>query len=125
MPRIAIGQVSHETNTFSPPTTLEMFKAQQWDYGDAILARERGTRTYLGGMIDGANRLGITAVPTFSTTTEPWGTITRDAYETIVAELIREIRAAMPLDGVCLALHGAAIAEGHSDVESDVLTAVR
>lgn len=125
MPRIAIGQVSHETNTFSPPTTLEMFKAQQWDNGDAILARERGTRTYLSGMIDAAKRLGITVVPTFSTTTEPWGTITRDVYETIVAELVREVRAAMPLDGVCLALHGAAIADGHSDVESDILTAVR
>jgi microcystin degradation protein MlrC len=125
MPRIAIGQVSHETNTFSPPTTLEMFKTGHWDHGEAILARERGTRTYLGGMIDAAERLGITAVPTFSTTTEPWGTITREAYEAIVAELLRDIRAAMPVDAVCLALHGAAIAEWHSDVESDVLAAVR
>jgi microcystin degradation protein MlrC len=125
MPRIAIGQISHETNTFSPSTTLDMFKAEQWDHGEAILARDRGTRTYLGGMIDGAESLGITVVPTFSTTTEPWGTITRDAYETMVAELVGEIRAAMPLDAVCLALHGAAIAEGHPDVESDILEAVR
>jgi len=52
MPRIAIGEISHETNTFCPPTTLAMFKERHWDHGVEIIKRERGTRTYLGGMID-------------------------------------------------------------------------
>jgi microcystin degradation protein MlrC len=30
MYRIAIGEISHETNTFCPPTTLQMFKDRMW-----------------------------------------------------------------------------------------------
>ena len=125
MPRIAIGEIAHETNTFCPPSTLEMFKDRHWDHGEEIMARERGTRTYLGGMIEAGERLGVTLVPTFATSTEPSGTITREAYDTMVAELIRGIEKAMPLDAVCLALHGAGIADGITDVEGAVLAAVR
>ena len=125
MPRIAIGKVSHETNTFSPPTTLEMFKDRHWDRGEEILSRERGTRTYLGGMIEAGERLGVTLIPTFAASTEPWGTITRDAYDAMVAELVRGIRQAMPLDAISLALHGAGTADGVPDLEGGVLEAVR
>lgn len=31
--RIAIGEISHETNTFCPPTTLAMFNDRHWDRG--------------------------------------------------------------------------------------------
>ena len=125
MPRIAIGEISHETNTFSPPTTVDMFRDRHWDHGGAILTRERGTRTYLGGMIEAGERLGVTLVPTFAASTEPWGTITTDACDTMVGELVRGIQQAMPLDAVCLALHGAGIAAGVPDLESGVLEAVR
>jgi microcystin degradation protein MlrC len=125
MPRIAIGEISHETNTFAPPTTLEMFRDRHWDHGQEILTRDRGTRTYLGGMIEAGERLGVTLIPTFAASTEPWGTITRDAYDTMVAELARGIREAMPLDAICLALHGAGTADGAPDLESGVLAAVR
>ena len=125
MPRIAIGKISHETNTFSPPTTLDMFKDRHWDHGEEILSRERGTRTYLGGMIEAGERLGVTLLPTFAASMEPWGTITRNAYDTMVAELVRGIQQAMPLDAICLALHGAGTADGVPDLEGGVLEAVR
>src|SRR5207302_154301 len=95
MPRIAIGEISHETNTFCPPTTLAMFKERHWDHGEEIIRRERGTRTYLGGMIEAGERLGATLIPTFAASTEPWGTITREAYDTMVGELVRGIQEAM------------------------------
>jgi microcystin degradation protein MlrC len=125
MPRIAIGEISHETNTFCPPTTLEMFRDRHWDHGEEIMTRERGTRTYLGGMIEAGERLGVTVIPTFAASTEPWGTITREAYDTMVAELVRGIQRAMPLDAICLGLHGAGVAEGITDLESGVLEAIR
>jgi len=77
--RIAIGEISHETNTFCPPTTLQMFKERLWYHGDEIMQRLRGTRTYLGGMIEAADRLGVALCPTFAASTEPWGTITGEA----------------------------------------------
>ncbi len=125
MPRIAIGEISHETNTFCPPTTLGMFKDRHWNHGEEIMMRERGTRTYLGGMIEAGERLGVTLIPTFAASTEPWGTIAGEAYETMVGELSRDIQKAMPLDAICLGLHGAGIAEGVTDLESGVLAAVR
>jgi len=123
--RIAIGEISHETNTFCPPTTLEMFRQRVWCRGDEILTQFRGTRTYLGGMIEAGERLGIELVPTFAASTEPWGTITREAYDAMARELLGGLRAAMPLDAICLGLHGAGVAEGIDDLESAVLEAVR
>ncbi len=125
MYRIAIGEISHETNTFCPPSTLAMFRDRHWDHGEEILARERGTRTYLGGMIEAGERLGVTLIPTFAASAEPWGTITREAYDAMIGELLAGVRKAMPLDAVCLALHGAGVAEGITDLESAVLEAVR
>jgi microcystin degradation protein MlrC len=125
MPRIAIGEISHETNTFCAPTTLEMFKKRMWCRGDEVIAKTRGVRTYLGGMIDAGERLKVTLVPTFAASTEPWGTITREAYDAMVGELLDGLRRAMPLDAVCLGLHGAGVADGVPDLESAVLEAVR
>lgn len=125
MYRIAIGEISHETNTFCPPTTLQMFRDRAWYHGEEILQRFRGVRTYLGGMIEAGERMGVTLIPTFAASTEPWGTITREAYDTMVGELLAGLREAMPLDAVCLGLHGAGVAEGMTDLEGAVLAAVR
>jgi len=125
VPRIAIGEISHETNTFSPPTTLAMFRDRLWVRGDELLERFRGVRSYLGGMIEEAERRRVTLLPTFAASTEPWGTITREAYDAMLGELLDGLRRAMPLDAVCLALHGAGVAEGVPDLESAVLEAVR
>jgi len=127
--RFAIGSVSHETNTFCRETTpVDSFRRREWLHGDEIVAGHRGVRDYLGGMLDAAERLRIAVAPTFSASTEPSGTIERAAYETMRDELIAGLRAcsaAGPVDAVCLALHGAGIAEGIDDIEGALLAAVR
>ena len=40
-------------------------------------------------------------------------------------EIIAQVRAAMPLDGVLLGLHGAMVAHGYDDVEGDIIERVR
>ncbi|MDQ6908656.1 MAG: M81 family metallopeptidase [Chloroflexota bacterium] len=124
--RIAIGEFAHETNTFcSSPTTTEPFKEYQWFVGDDIVRAHGGNRTYVGGMLAAADERGIAALPTFGATAYPSGTITRAAYDEILATLLAEIERAMPVDAVCLALHGAGVAEGIDDLEGAVLAAVR
>ncbi|MCA1724171.1 MAG: M81 family metallopeptidase, partial [Thermomicrobia bacterium] len=124
--RIAIGEFAHETNTFCPePTTAGPFKEYQWLLGDEIGQAHGGNRTYLGGMLARAAELGIEAVPTFATMAYPSGTITRAAYEEITGTLLAAIERALPLNAVCLALHGAGVAEGIDDLEGAVLAAVR
>jgi len=124
--RIAIGEFSHETNTFRAGTTpVEEFQRRHWLRGDEVISGHRGVRDGLGGMIDAAERLGIEIVPTFSTTTEPSATISRAAYEQIRDELLDGIQAAGELDALCLALHGAGVAEGIDDLEGAFLGEVR
>jgi microcystin degradation protein MlrC len=124
--RIAIGEFSHETNTFRSGTTpVTAFQRRRWLRGDEVITGHRGVRDDLGGMIDAAERLGIELVPTFSTTTEPSATISREAYETIRDELLAGLRAAGQIDAVCLALHGAGVAEDIDDLEGTFLGEVR
>ena len=40
-------------------------------------------------------------------------------------EILAQCKAAMPLDGVLLGLHGAMVAQGYDDVEGDVIARVR
>lgn len=124
--RIWIGEFAHETNTFCRDLTgTEGFKSNQWEKGEEMIRAHTGNRTYVGGMIDRAGELGVTAVPGLATWAMPSGTISRAAYEEIMSELLSSIEAAMPLDGVCISLHGAGVAEGIDDLEGAVLAAIR
>src|SRR5262249_4475943 len=55
----------------------------------------------------------------------PSGAATHETFEWLRRELLDALRAALPVDGVLLALHGALVAEGAPDVEGEVLEAVR
>lgn len=124
--RIAIGEFAHETNTFCPGLTeVEDFRRRHWEAGAEILVNHRGVRDELGGMVEAGERLGIEIVPTFATSTEPSATISGRAYETIRDELFTAIRAAGPVDAICLSLHGAGSAEGIDDVEGTILGELR
>ncbi|WP_243292219.1 M81 family metallopeptidase [Bacillus sp. FJAT-47783] len=124
--KIAIGQVMHESNTFSSvKTTVESFKEYQWIYGEEILEKNRNVKGYLGGMIDKGNELGVDLIPTFSAFCNPSGLITKQTYETLRDELITAIKYAEQLDAICLALHGSGVAEDHYDLEGDLLKALR
>lgn len=126
MVRIAIGGIIHETNTFCAGlTTLEHFRAIHWGEGEEVIALHRGVRSDLGGMIAEAERQGVELVPTFVATTEPSGTIAADALRTMLDMLLDGIRSGGQIDAVCLALHGAGVAEGDDDIEGTIISAVR
>lgn len=124
--KIAIAQIAHETNTFSNvPTTVELFKNWEWDHNEQIIERHLGVDDYVGGMIDKCNHLGIEIAPAFSAFTGPSGMITKETYETLEKELLTSIQNAGEVDGICLALHGAGVAEGSDDLEGSLLKALR
>lgn len=124
--RIAIGGVMHETNTFSNvKTTVELFKGWEWDLNEEIMARHEGVQDYLGGMIEKCKQLGLEIVPTFSTFTGPSGIITKETYEALRNELVTSIQNAGKIDGICLGLHGAGVAEGVDDLEGFLLRDLR
>ncbi len=124
--RVFSGALATETNTFGPmPTGLASFNdrgyfpaGQHPDHmlyfsGPLWAARLRGAERgwdLVEGMVAGAQPSGIT---------------TRHAYETLRDELLRDLRAALPVDMVLLGLHGAMVADGYDDCEGDLLTRVR
>jgi microcystin degradation protein MlrC len=124
--RFAFGEFAHETNTFCPGfTELADFRTSYWCEGEEIVTRNRGVRNDLGGMIEAGERLEIELVPLLATTTQPSATISRDAYDTIRDELFARLRAAGPVDAICLALHGAGSADGIDDIEGTFLGELR
>ena len=124
--RVAIGGISHETNTFSSiQTDLTLFRRRTLLRGQALLDGSRGVGNTLGGMVDAASTLGWELVPTIFASATPSGRVRRGTFETLASELVDGIRAAGRLDGVLLALHGAMVAEALDDTEGELLRRVR
>ncbi|QRG70700.1 M81 family metallopeptidase [Brevibacillus choshinensis] len=124
--KIVIGEVMHETNTFSNvPTTRELFELWEWARGDEIVSAHAGVRDFLGGMVDGARQRGIEVVGAFAANAYPAGTITKETFDSLQDELLSGIANAGKVDAICLSLHGAGVAEGVDDLEGALLKAVR
>ncbi len=124
--RLSLAMLSHETNTFSNvPTDRAQFEARDLRYGGEIVEAYRGTGTCLGGMIQAAERLGVSLVPSVAATASPAGRVTRDIYEHVKQRMLADLQAAGRVDGVLLDLHGAMVPEGIDDGEGDIITAVR
>lgn len=125
--RIAIGEIAHETNSFSvEPTDEAAFRQKVWLTGDEIFPTHYGVRSYIGGMLDEGNEIGgYEFLPTFAAEAEPSGPILAETWTTITQNLLEGLRKVAPFDAICLELHGAGIAENSGDIEGDLLKAVR
>jgi microcystin degradation protein MlrC len=124
--RFFVAMLAHETNTFSPiATDRALFEAHDLRYGGEVLEAFRGTGTCLGGMIGAAGDAGVTLVPSLAAAASPAGRVTKAFYTEARDRLLADLRAAGPLDGVLLDLHGAMVVEGLDDGEGDLLRAVR
>ncbi|MGE0315251.1 MAG: M81 family metallopeptidase [Lautropia sp.] len=128
--RVAVGGFMHETNSFSPvPTRYEDF-AHAGDReplvrGAAMLETFSSSNVGVGGALDVLRGAGLTPVPLLWASAAPAGHVTRDAYERIVAMLLDDLRAALPVDGIYLCLHGAMVVEHVEDGEGELLGRVR
>jgi len=122
-PRVIIGMMSHETNTFSTvKTTLEDFKPM---YGQEIIDTLKGTRSGIGGYIDVFERENIEYIPTIAATATPAGELRNKDYWYIVNYITDEIKKAGKIDGVLLALHGAMVAQDVPEAEGTLLNEVK
>lgn len=124
--RIAVGQLSHETNTFSNvPTTEDVFKSWEWAAGNELIRKNKEVKDYVGGMIAQSEELGIELIPTFSAAALPSGMIPFETYQSIKNNFLSNFPQKGEYDGVCLALHGAGVVEGIDDLEGDFLQFIR
>ncbi|HMO56774.1 MAG TPA: M81 family metallopeptidase [Roseiflexaceae bacterium] len=125
--RIAIGGIVQESNSFSPvPGSWLHFPSPQILRADELLTQRIATRTEIGGAIDVAREHGISLLPLFhASASASAGALRRDLYVALRDELIGRLRAAGPVDGVLLVMHGAMAAEGCDDATGEVIRQVR
>ena len=124
--RIAIGGISHETNTFSTiATDLALFERRGVHGPDDLVDAFAGTKTILGGFLDAAAAEGFDAVPAILAEAAPSGTVTAEALDHLAEQLVAGLRAAGPLDGILLELHGAMVAQNARDGDAEILRRVR
>lgn len=124
--RIAVGALLFEGNTLSPVISDIADFANRYLARDGdVLATLASTRTEIAGALELLRIQGADIVPLIATNGGSGGRVAAGAYVQLKDELLSRLRAASPVDGVYLALHGAFIAQGLDDVEGDLLAAAR
>ena len=129
--RIATLGIHHETNTFaSNPTTLEVFqKSGLQTYGvqrgDQIIKMQSDAQTSIAGFLRASEKLGFELVPLIFAATDPAGTITSEAFESLTGEALELLRDQGPFDGVLLNQMGAAVSEEYPDMDGELARRVR
>ncbi len=112
--RIAVGGIHTESSTYNPvPTRLDDFRVL------------RGADLSAAAPFDALPRDGVDLLALLHARAVPGGPVSRDAYAALKAEFLERLGAALPVDGLYLALHGAMNVEGLDDAEGDWIAAAR
>lgn len=129
MARIAVGGFGHETNSFVSHRADFSYFADHRDRpphvrGMDVLQWLRGGSFPISGFIAEMED-DHDLVPLVWAHGSAGGTVTDDAFERIVSELLGRLSEALPVDAVYLDLHGAMVAERFEDAEGEILRRCR
>jgi microcystin degradation protein MlrC len=117
LPRIAIAGLAIESSTFSPAVTHE--EAFHARVADDIFS------FYPFLSPDSLNRKRANWIPTLRAHALPGGTVTREAYESLVTKTLDMLKRNIPYDGLFFDIHGAMSVVGLDDPEGDFIVRVR
>ncbi|MCE2919221.1 MAG: M81 family metallopeptidase, partial [Roseomonas sp.] len=129
-PRIAILGLHLEANAFAPVTVREDFARQCLERHDAISRLARQPVSHLPLEIPGFyKRMDETGpwvpVPILVMAAPPGGPIDQALFNDALHEMRAGLAAALPLDGVYIANHGASSATGDEDSDGTMAAMVR
>ncbi|MGO8172265.1 M81 family metallopeptidase [Rhizobium ruizarguesonis] len=112
--RIAVGGIHTECSTYNPVLNEEKdFRVLR---GEALLAAP-----YFAFLRD----YDAEFLPTIHARAIAGGPVSRATYEAFKGEFLERLKPLLPLDGLYLAMHGAAYVEGMEDAEGDWISAAR
>ncbi|MBV1799215.1 M81 family metallopeptidase [Siccirubricoccus sp. G192] len=129
-PRIAVLGLHLEANAFAPPTVLEDFTRQCLVRGEEITALARAEASQMPSEVAGFYRSMDAAgpwvpLPLLIAAAPPGGPIEQAVLHGFLDEIARGLAAALPLDGVYIASHGASSATGDEDSDGTLAALVR
>ena len=124
--RIAVGQISSESNHFvSFLCELDLFRNTGYllEGEDLFDLRDRGTEVSgILSVLDAEENVEI--VPLLAARANSSGSLSESCYSYLKASLLKRLGNG-PVDGVILSHHGSMTAVGEDDPEGDIATAVR
>ena len=124
--RVFTAALATETNTFSPiAVDKRAFEASLY----AGPGQHPATPTLCTAPITVGREVcateGWELIEGSASWADPAGLVARATYEELRDEILAQLQAALPVDGVVLGLHGAMVAQGYDDPEGDLLARVR
>lgn len=131
MIRLAIAGFQHETNTFGATKAgfAEFEMADSWPgllQGADVIGGTAGINLPIAGFAEAAGRdPSIALAPILWCAAEPSAHVTEAAFERISTMILAGLRAAGPVDGLYLDLHGAMVTEHREDGEGALLRRIR
>ncbi|MEX2511849.1 MAG: M81 family metallopeptidase [Cyclobacteriaceae bacterium] len=125
--RIGILGIYHESNTFLEKSTdWEDFSNGHLLYGHSIIEEYRDAYHEIGGMVEALGKeADLEIVPLFYAEATPGGTISGETAERLLMEVKNTLTGALPLDGLMVVPHGAAVSASIMDFDGHWLKMVR
>lgn len=123
--KIAICEFHQETNSFNPfPSPLKDFQVFGIWKDEELLTKGNGNSA-LDGMIHILKENRVQIIPAVRMWANAAGPVDAQVPDRFWEELSRCLRSALPLDGVCVSLHGATQSTASYDVCGDLLEQIR
>ena len=116
-PRVGIAGIAIESSTFSPALTSE--DAFRKRIGSQIMDHYSFFKPE-SPMLERANWL-----PAMTASATPGGALTLETYESLVGQILEQLKENLPYDALFLDIHGAMSVVGLDDPEGDFLIRVR
>ncbi|HEX4331997.1 MAG TPA: M81 family metallopeptidase [Usitatibacter sp.] len=129
-PRIAVLGFSLESNGFAPVALKADFEESYLLAGDSLAADLRATHARAPGTLTGFHAAmeasgGWEMVPILVAATSPSGPVDQSFFDETLRGMRSRLAAALPLDGVYIAEHGAASATAEHDPDGALFAMVR
>jgi microcystin degradation protein MlrC len=125
-PRAFVAGLVHETNSFSPiPTNMQSFAAETVHGAGAPYRPVAIDTMGYGQFATLCETNGIEVRAGLYALAAPSAPLQARDHAAFRAEILDDLRRALPVDRVFLFMHGAQIAQGCDDVEGDLVEAVR
>ena len=124
--KVALLGIYHESNTFVPlPTTLSDFQKGHYLKGGAIRSEYQKAHHEIGGMLEVMDQEGIEVVPVLYAEATPGGTVSAEAYQLLLDDMMQELEKVLPVDGCLVVPHGAGVSEEFPDLDGHWLSLLR
>lgn len=118
--------IYHESNTFIDQyTTMSNFQEGHIYFGKKIISVYKDAFHEIGGIIEVFDLNSIQLIPIMYAEATPGGVIDKKTSEELLAKLIDELSAALPLDGLMVVPHGAAVSVINDDFDGHWLDIIR